>query len=162
MTSDTKIKIKPAAFKESQLWLTPAWVSNGAWAVKRASIPDIAPFLATVETAGAWAKVSVREREDATLTTQAERCKVPWTVTPWLCDVGEKPLRCRVLRHEQTGVIAFMQDTFCTMLGVIVGDVVLGDCDRKPGCFVGAPDWLCVAARGADETPLTLTPRVRD
>lgn len=159
MTSDTKIKIKPAAFKGSELWLTPAWVSNGAWAVKRDIVPDIAPFLTTAETAGAWAKVRVCEQKDDLLTAQAERCKVPWTVTPWLCDVSTR-YRCRVLRHEQTGAIAFLQDAFCTMLGAIVGDVVLGDDDRKPGCFA-APEWLCMAVC-ADETPLTLMPRVRD
>lgn len=154
------IKIKPSAFKGSDLWLAPSWLSNGAWAVKRDALdPDVLPFLSTAETAGAWSKTRVREQTDDALTAQAARCVVPWTVTPWLFDVGGKPLRCRVLRHEETGAIAWLQLAFCDMLGVQVGDVVLGDDDRKPSCFASAPEWLCMAVSRADETLLTLAPR---
>ena len=97
------ITLKPAHFKNRSVVITPAWVSNGHWAIRKDSIDNAAMF---ENEAIAKVYLGCQENDVSTNTDELIRQAgpsefYPFHATPIVIDVpGKKAVQARVFRSE--------------------------------------------------------------
>jgi hypothetical protein len=139
----------------SSLNLSPSWVSNGHFAVKRTTVDNVALF-ATEATALATVGKGVRfiERDtDDVFQSWIDATRTAWYVTDFLYESAGKT--CRVVQSD-TGVIALIDRDYCDLLAIGAGHTIFNGKVDGSGPFADGDTgedltWILMPAGGSKE-----------
>jgi len=156
-----KLTKKLFAF-HSSLYVSPSWISNGHFAVKRA-IVDNAALFTTEATALATVGKGVRftERDtDQVFQSWVDATRTAWTVTAFLYDSNAK--RCRIIQSG-SGVIALLDSDYCELLDIGPGDTIYNGTVDGSGPFANGDTgddltWILMPIGGSKECRAALDP----
>ena len=151
-------ELKPQMFREwGRLVLTPTWVSNGHWAVRREFCGPSAAFK-SVEAAEAWAGSKVRVvamESDGAMAKCVEAATVEYVVSKWSLTEAVKSHRW-VQGPEGTGLL--LQEGYMDVLKVAAGEKGRGPALLAGTDYFGAlvcglevPQWVCMSVHMAQK-----------
>jgi hypothetical protein len=129
-----KLTKKLFAF-HSSLYVSPTWISNGHFAVKRAIVDNAALFTteaAALATVGKGVRFTERDTDEI-FRSWVDATRTAWTVTEFLYDSGAK--RCRIVQSG-AGVIALLDVEYCELLDIGPGDTIYNGTVDGSGPFL--------------------------
>ena len=149
-----KLTKKLFAFQPT-LYISPSWISNGHFAVKRGIVENAALFT-TEETALATVGKSVRftERDtDDVFKSWIDATRTAWSVTNFLYEFASKT--CRVVQSA-TGVIALIDRDYCDLLAIGAGHTIYNGQIDGSGPFADGDTgedltWILMPVAGSKE-----------
>lgn len=156
-----KLTKKLFAF-HSSIHVSPTWISNGHFAVKRSIVDNVALFTteaAALATVGKGVHFTARDTDEI-FRSWVDATRTPWTVTEFLYDSGRK--RCRIVQSG-AGVIALLDVEYCELLGIMPSRIIYNGTVDGSGPFADGDTgddltWILMPVSGSKECRTALDP----
>jgi len=156
-----KLTKKLFAF-HSSLHVSPTWISNGHFAVKRTTVDNVALFTteaAALATVGKGVRFTERDTDEV-FQSWVDATRTAWTVTEFLYDSGTK--RCRIVQSG-AGVIALLDVEYCELLDIGPGHTIYNGTVDGSGPFADGDTgadltWILMPVGGSKQCRAALDP----
>ena len=156
-----KLTKKLFAF-HSSIYVSPTWLSNGHFAVKRTTVDNVALFTTeatALATVGKGVRFTERDTDDV-FQSWIDATRTAWYVTDFLYESAGKT--CRIVQSGP-GVIALIDREYCDLLGVGPGHTIYNGKLDGSGPFADGDTgedltWILMPVGGSKECRTALDP----